>query len=293
MEELETTNSVDGGDTSSDIETNDAEVGNEVQETEQLFDDEGNPIEDQAEDDEEEFEEIERDGKKYKIPAALKSELLMQADYTRKTQELAETRKAFEAERQAAQQADETEMSVRANLALMDRQIGEFSKVDWNAWHDSDPFEAQKQFAQFQLLKDAKVQATNYLSHVQQERTVREQQETAKRLEEGAAEIAKAIPDWSPAYAAKLLEAGQKHFGFSKEDLDGIDDPKVVLALNDAVKWREHQAKTKAANKHVKAQEVQPAAKVGRSSAPPKGLDDRLSADEWMRRRNEQLRKRG
>src|SRR5215204_4003947 len=54
----------------------------------------------------EEFEEVERAGKKYRIPAALKGELMMQSDYTKKTQEVSETRKALEArEAEIAQQA--------------------------------------------------------------------------------------------------------------------------------------------------------------------------------------------
>src|SRR5215204_3179929 len=58
----------------------------------------------EAETEAEELEEIERNGKKYKIPTALKSELLMQQDYTRKTQEVAEQRRAIEAEQQALEE---------------------------------------------------------------------------------------------------------------------------------------------------------------------------------------------
>jgi hypothetical protein len=44
-------------------------------------------------------EEIEHEGRKYLVPKALKPLLLMQADYTRKTQEVAEQRRAVMAER--------------------------------------------------------------------------------------------------------------------------------------------------------------------------------------------------
>ena len=43
-----------------------------------------------------ELEEVEHEGKKYQIPKPLKGALLMQADYTRKTQEVAEQRRAVE-----------------------------------------------------------------------------------------------------------------------------------------------------------------------------------------------------
>jgi hypothetical protein len=49
------------------------------------------------------FEEIEYgEGQKYAVPKALKGAFLMQADYTRKTQELAEQRRTFAREQQEA-----------------------------------------------------------------------------------------------------------------------------------------------------------------------------------------------
>jgi hypothetical protein len=240
---------------------------------------------------EHELEEIERGGRRAKIPAWLKPELMMQADYTRKTQELAEARRAFEAQRDTVQHASQAELSALANLTLIDRQLGEHARTDWNSLFEQDAAAAQKAFAQYQLLKDARTQTLGYLGSVREERTLREQQESAKRLEEGAAELARDLKDWSPQTAAKLLDFGQRHFGFSKEDLDGIDDPRLVKVLHAAFQWEEHQQKQKRAQSHAAAQTARPAARVGGASPKP-GLDDRLSAEEWLRRRNEQVRKR-
>jgi hypothetical protein len=295
MDELETTNPVEGADVP------ETEVEAEVQ-TEPQFDDDGNPIEDQAEPEEE--EEIDLDDLKLKLPKSeaekVKAALLRQADYTRKTQELAEHRKAFEAEQASYQQASQQEQSARANLTLIDNQIAQYSKVNWNAFHDSDPFEAQKQFAQFQLLKDARTQTVTYLGHLDQERQSKQKSAEAetlraltKLLDEGTPELKKEIPDWSRDKAAKLTDATMRNYGFTRDDLGLIDDPRLYRVMNDAAAWRDHQAKTKKAQTIQKQQEVQPAAKASRSSAPPQGLDDRLSADEWLRRRNAQLARRG
>jgi len=294
MEETETTNPVEGealppAEVEEREEKNGPSTGSGRAGGEEAYP--GLPEAVSDEDGDEPFEEIERDGRRARIPAWLKPELMMQADYTRKTQELAEARRAFEAERGQVEQASQAELSAHANLSLIDRQIGHYSKVDWNAWHDSDPFEAQKAFAQFQLLKDARAQTLGALAQLHQERTLRAQQDTAKRIEQGAAELARDIKDWSPTTAAKLLDFGQSHYGFSREDLDGIDDPRLVKVLHAAFRWEEHQQKQKAAQSHAAAQTTRPAAKVGGASPKP-GLDDRLSADEWLRRRNEQLRKR-
>lgn len=268
------TNSVDGGDTSADIATTDTGVDTSVDTLETTeagdaetgtdepqYDDDGLLIEDKpdvATADAIGSEEVEFEGVKYKVPAPLKDALLRQADYTKKTQELAEERKAIKAEREAVQQASAEEMSARANLTLIDQQIAQFHKVDWNAYNDQDPFEAQKAFQQFTLLKDARSQTANYISHVQQERTLKEQQETAKRLEEGAAELKRDIKDWSPATAAKLMDFAQTTYKFSQEDLDGIDDPRLIKVLHAAHQWEEHQAKAKKAAQIAKGQQVQP-----------------------------------
>lgn len=293
MDDLEMANQADGGDTSlEDTETID--TGANEQDDDQDTDAEDSDEEEQPEDE----EEVDLDDLKLKLPKSqaekLRQAALRQADYTRKTQELAEQRKAFEAERDTIQQADATEMQGRARLLQYDSQLAEFAKIDWNRWDDEDPFAAQKAFRQFQLLKDARTQTATALGKYTQERTQRQQQETAKRLEEGVAAITEQIKDWSPDKAAKLMDVGRTAYGFSKEDLDSIDDPRLIIVLNDAAAWRDHQAKQKKVQAAQKQQEVQPAAKPGGGGRPvPSGkLDDRLSASEWVKRRNEQVQKR-
>ncbi|HJP69560.1 MAG TPA: hypothetical protein VJ846_11715, partial [Sphingomicrobium sp.] len=145
MEDIETTNPVDGealpavAPSTSPLRQSSGQADGD----EPTLDEQGNPIgeEDPSTDsartgEEEELEEIERGGKKAKIPSWLKPELMMQADYTRKTQELAEARRAFEAERGAIHHATQTERAAEANLAMIDQQIGHYSTIDWNGWHD-------------------------------------------------------------------------------------------------------------------------------------------------------------
>jgi len=274
-----------------ETETVDAEVEAEVQETEPQFDDDGNPIEDQAEDE----EEIDLDDEsKLKLPKSLAEKvrkgLMLNADYTRKTQELAEQRKAFETERQAITQADEHEINARGNLAMLDQQIAQYAKVDWRAWNDNDPFEAQKAFQQYQLLKDAKTETTNYLSALRTERTSKEQQETAKRLEEGRSTIVSHIPEWSPTYSAKLFSDAQKIFGLTSSDLEGIDDPRVIIVLDAAVRGKASQTGQKKAQTIQQAAKVVPAAKAASGSSAP--ASEPKNTDAWMKWREKQVQKR-
>jgi len=243
-------------------------------------------------------EEIELDKDlKLKLPKSqaekLRQAAMRQDDYTRKTQDLAEQRKAFEAHRQATSEADEQELTARANIALIDRQLTQYQRVDWNSWNDSDPFEAQKAFQSYQLLKDAKTNASQFLEQHRTQRTEQQREETATKLQEAQSVLQRDIPEWSPTLAAKLVEFGSKEFGLSRADFDNVTDPRAVKLIHAAYQWEQHRAKTKTAQTIQKQQEVQPAASVGKAKAPPSGLDDRLSSDEWLRRRNAQLLKRG
>jgi hypothetical protein len=109
----------------------------------------------------------------------------MQADYTRKTQELADARRSFEAERDEARQFSQAELSAIANLNTIDGRIDQYARVDWNAWSHSDPAAAQQAFTQFQLLKDARRETVGYLGTLQQERSSKAEQEVARRIAEG------------------------------------------------------------------------------------------------------------
>lgn len=262
--------------------------------TEPEYDDEGNPIEPEPE----EEEEIELDDDlKLKLPKSQAEKarlaLLRQADYTRKTQELAEQRKAFEAERQATVQADEQVLNARANIAMIDRQIGQYESVDWSAAFDADPFEAQKAFAQYQLLKQGREQAVGYLDQVNRQRTETQQLEKARLVQEGAAELARDIPDWSPELQRKLVDYGTKEWGLSKDDFDGVTDPRAVKLLHAAYQWHQHQAGQKKAQTIQKQQAVQPAASVGNKAPFPAGVHADLPMAEFVRRRNAEEAKAG
>src|SRR5688572_10024557 len=135
------TNPVEGGDTSvEDTEAQQQEV--EQQEEEIELDEEGNPIAREAED-----EEIELDDLKLKVPKdqaqKVREALLRQADYTRKTQEVAKAREALEAERSSIHQASQAEIGALAQVSAIDQRLAQFQGVDWQAWAREDPFSAQ------------------------------------------------------------------------------------------------------------------------------------------------------
>lgn len=233
------------------------------------YDDDGNPIAEPPDDDEEEFDLDE--GLKLKVPkdaAAKLKELregaLRQADYTRKTQELAEERKAVRAERELFGKLSQAELAARVEIGKIDAQIADYETIDWDTWDQTDPQASQRAWRHLQSLKDGRGGAIQQFVQAQQQRTLIEQQETAKRLEQGQQELRTKIPDWSDDKAKALIDYGQT-IGFSRQELDSIDDPRMIVALHHALEGKQSkQAASKLANL-AKGNDAQPA-KVLRGS---------------------------
>jgi hypothetical protein len=258
------------------------EVETETEDTteEPELDEDGNPIE-EPDEPEEETTEVVKDGKAYKVPAALKDELLMHADYTRKTQEVAAIRKEVEATLAQVTQVTQAEQQAAIAIGTIDAQIADFNTIDWDAWEETDPIAAQRAWRQFGQLKEQRGAVITQYQQAQQQRTFVQQQETAKLLEQGQRELAASIPQWGPEKATALLTHANKTYGFAPEELNGITDPRMIKVLNDAYQFRQASAKQQAVKKVETQQAFKPAAKVTAGKAPVKGLDDRLNAEDW------------
>lgn len=246
-----------------------------------------------------EFEEIERNGKTYRIPAALKGELLMHSDYTRKTQEVAESRKALEArEATLSQQAEAQKEHVKdlGRLSHIEEQLEKYANVNWRALQEQDFLKAQEHFVYYSQLKEQRDSLNSKIQQAQEASALQTQQSFAKRLEETRDFAAREIKGWN-ADTDKALEAYARESGLTDKQLFDVLSPAFVKILHDAHVGRQLIQKQQAAAKTPKPSEEppQPLTKVskGKGGLPPVGLDDRLSTEEWVKRRNQQLRKSG
>lgn len=238
---------------------------------------------------EEELEEIEREGKKYRIPKALAPELMMQADYTRKTQEVAATRAELEARATAIAQQAEAVAALREDygkLHGLKSQVEAYSKVDWAALNAEDPANAQAHWMQYQTLKDAYQSAEQDVSKKEASRLQEQQQEAAKRMEEAGRVLSREIPGWSPELANKLVETATSKYGVTIEELREISDPRLWKMLHDAHFGVEQRTKQKTAQTITKQAAVTPAVQTRGGSFSGAGLHDNLPTAEWVRRRN-------
>lgn len=239
--------------------------------------------------------DTEYEGKTYKIPPELKDALLRTADYTRKTQEVAEQRKAIEARQAEVDKAYQTSQEVieaRAVIHNVDSQLKQYENVNWQQLEAEDPLAAMSHWRNYQMLKDQRGQVAQYLDKTQAEMSEKVAQETDKRLRETRAFAEKEIPGWTPDMDVKIVGFAEKELGFSREQLRAQITPAVYRTLHLAMVGAEAIKRTTTPPKPAQ-QVTQPLSKVTARANPVAGLDDRLSADEWLKRRNAQLAKKG
>lgn len=232
--------------------------------------------------------ELELDGEVHSLPASLKGAFLRQADYTRKTQELAEHRRAVEAERQALaeeRQAHRGAHGDRATLHALEAQLEAFEEVDWDALGQEDPRRARELWASYQHTAELRDEFAYALSHREARDELDAAREAAEAMAQTGARLREEIEGWSPEVAAKLVEYGQA-FGVTLEEFAQMADPRLWKLLHKA--WRADQASGGEAG-GAATSTLRPAVTLGGGGSGGGGTRDDLATREWMRRRNEQM----
>jgi hypothetical protein len=228
------------------------------------------------------FEEVEYEGKKYALPPELKDAILRQADYTRKTQELAQTRQQAEqtfAQQQARIEAERANIQAVARLTALDERLRQYAGVDWQSLSQSDPVRAQQEFFQYQQLKDSRTQFVAQIQQHEGQRAMQEQQETARQLQDANEALSREIKGWSPEYAQSLREVA-KSLGAKEEQLNGIREPWIVKALHAQKVLAEMTKKAGAAAPAVAAKPVRT---ISGGNAKATVDPDKMSIEDWMR----------
>lgn len=207
-------------------------------------------------------------------------------DYTRKTQQVAEARKAAEAELQAVRAERQQYAQLLGALSEQVKTAAE-PQVDWDRLYQEDPIEyvRQREVMRENREKAAAIQAEQQrLSQISQQEQMQQLQVLKAKESE---KLVEALPTWKdPAKAkaekAMLVEFGQK-MGFSPQELGNIFDHRVVLALRKAALYDQMQAKR---------QGIKPVTNNGPRPAKP-GAAGRVSQMSDSARANQRLAKTG
>jgi hypothetical protein len=128
-------------------------------------------------------------GKVHKIAKDLKPKLLMQADYTRKAQEVAEQRRQIEAAREEYEREVEFREATwqeTAALTTLEQRLANFQNTDWRRWHQANPQEAQAAQAEYMALQGEHSRLSNIVQAKRYHIASQREQQAASRTRPSA-----------------------------------------------------------------------------------------------------------
>lgn len=222
------------------------------------------------------LEEVEYEGKVYKVPTELKNGLMSKSDYTKKTQEIARVREAVELKQRQIQEFHE-QQSFEATLqeeigqiGTLNYQLKQLSELDWSKLAGDDLMRAGMRKTQLEEQRKQLIEAVNG----KREKFGSEQKVRMQELLTKATEVLqRSIPGWGEATAAEVSDYALSK-GFTSHEVNHIVNPRDVEIL-----WKAQQydklVSTKEQNLR-KAAKAPPVVKPGSVKQMPKDVREKL-----------------
>ena len=289
--------------TDAPVDETEVEETKEAEEVEQEAPEEGQAEEETEEEvaEEEEYDVVAEEDLKYTIKVdgeelevgidELKNGYQRQADYTRKSQALAEQRKETEAIQSERMRLEQERQMYANGLQMLQEQqsakLSEFENIDWTALKDEDPY-------QYMLKKDEYRDAQEGVNNVAQQQVLiqQEQAEQANKarahfVQQEYSKLVNALPEWNDASSTikKDVQEYATSVGFRPEEINQLADHRSVLIIKKAMEY--DRLTTKVAPKKKAVKKVPKVQKSGR------GNSNEDAATEAMNKKRARLRKSG
>lgn len=240
---------------------------------------EGEEPEEQEEDGEEEeleYYAIKVDGEELEVTLdELQSGYQRQKDYTKKTQALAEQRKAYDAQAAELKQLQQTYLN-QVTLAneVLNRDLKAFETVDWEGLKKDDPIGFLQKQIELQDVRgkqaELQQQAQAAFEHNQKVKAL----ETEQHLEAERKKVLAMFPEWKDSDKAakgqKEIADYARALGYSDEVLSTITNAVDIQLLDKARKWDALQNTKQGITKKKAAPVIRK--KVKSQGLAPKGL---------------------
>lgn len=173
----------------------------------------------------------------------LKSGYLRQADYTKKTQALAEQRK----------EVDQTKEQYAAALAYMTQAtrqgLSQFDGVNWSQLQQTDPAQYQQlsqQYSQVASQVEAFENAQReFFTQAQQQAEAQQKMQAQQSVET----LKTLVPEWNNELYGELREFAS-NYGMTSEEFNRIADYRPIMMMLDAMKF--HKSRKVASEKKAK-----------------------------------------
>jgi hypothetical protein len=196
-------------------------------------------------------------------------------DYTKKTQALAETRKAVEAEKAKIEEAKQLRDTYAQRLQIIEQMLNQNpDNENLSELKESDPIGYAIKVAE-RAEREKQLQAVQ----AEKQRIAQQQQaEQQEQLKAHLAQEAQKLKDWIPEFkdevkadlARKEIKAYAKSIGFSDQELANVYDARAVQTLYKAMQYEKLMK-----GKSVATKKVSEAPKTLRSgAAQPQGTSE-------------------
>ena len=179
------------------------------------------------------------DGEEFEVTLdELRDGYQRQSDYTRKSQSLAEQRKAYEANLQAVQNERNQYAQVLEQMSEnQNYQLQQFEDINWKELKDDDPMEYMEKRLEYQEAKDRISQLNNERARVHQQNQSEITQVLTEKVQKEAELLSAALPEY--ADPGSNLKTDIRNYalslGFPENEIDSISDHRVVLVLHKAM----------------------------------------------------------
>ena len=164
------------------------------------------------------------------------------ADYQKKTQSLAEQRKAVEADRVKIDEAAKTRETYAQRLQVIEQLLQQQDQgQDLASLKSEDPIAYAVAMAE-KMERDKQLQAVQMeRQRVQQEQQSHQQAQLQKHIQAEQAKLVEAIPEFKDDVKAEVIRRDIRNYakaqGFTDQELSQVYDSRAVLALYKAAQY--------------------------------------------------------
>ncbi len=200
------------------------------------------------------------------------------ADYRQKTEELSYQRKQFQSESEKQRQDYSQKLNeLNQRLAVAQQDLNaEINSADLDKLYEEDPTEAAKVERRLKKKQDA-------LNQSLQQTQAEQKQQFSSFLQEQQRKLVSKMPEFSDPAKASTIKANMKstlnNYGFNDQEVAQVYDHRIVMLVNDAMKYRSMQnSKPNIAKKITKpSKPFSSGVKQGKSEANLKLRREKLS----------------
>ena len=195
-----------------------------------------------------------------------------EADYTKKTQTLAEQRKQVESERVVIEQAKKERDQYQQRLSVIENALRQAPQENLEALKETDPIGYAVKVAE-QTQRDKQLQAINAeRQRIAQQQQAEQSQHLSQFLAVESQKLAEAIPEYADEQKSvqvkKDIRDYAKKIGWSEEELASVYDSRAVLTLYRAMQYEKLMSNKAGVTKKVSEAPKMFKAGVSRQSDP-------------------------